>query len=355
MSEFDERLRKIDARAARRTFRLAKGDDDDDYGGPLKAPGEDNDGEDPVGGAVQTLAGVLPALLALADEGHSKPSDWDDDEVSEIPNTSQVGKILRARRRSDLPPGYNASDSVPEGAGARAEEMETLSLAADEAGSGVSSDHRVVSRPRPIGQGSSVRCQRCGLFFSDPLVYDRHLRAHTQEDIDNPGRLPKGSSRLEDPRKFMKVFGGVDLNEALPRRQKDPNGLWSDGTEAHTEDVAAQLDSPWIGSFKDQRTCPICRRVFDSANWRRDLAMHIGDGHMLPASNEKRLADAAALATSKPYMKFDEKSFGALRKVMEQNAEMRAAVDEARDLLHSPAKAEAIALRKSLRLAEGQR
>src|SRR3989454_2690880 len=152
----------------------------------------------------------------------------------------------------------------------------------------------------------------------------------------------------------MKVFGGVDLNEALPRRQKDPNGLWSDGTEAHADDVAAQLDSPWVGSFQDQRTCPICRRVFDSANWRRDLAMHIGDGHMLPASNEKRLADAAALATSKPYMKFDEKSFGALRKVMEQNAKMRATVDEARDLLHSPSKAEAIALRKSLRLAEGQ-
>src|SRR3989442_10309186 len=142
MTEFDERLRKIDARARLRAARLAKGEDDDE----IKLPGED---EDPVGGATQALAGVLPALLALS-EGHSAPTDWDDSEVYEIPNSSDVGKLLREKRRSNLPAAYNYSADVQEGEGGRAEEIK----AADEASSGVSSDHRVVTRPRPIGQGS---------------------------------------------------------------------------------------------------------------------------------------------------------------------------------------------------------
>src|SRR3989442_697667 len=98
MNEFEARIAAINARAARRAIKLRKDPDPDDDDTPTpKMPGEDDD-EDPLGGVGKVVSAVLPALLAL-DEGHSKPSDWDDDEASEIPNTSQVGKILRARRR----------------------------------------------------------------------------------------------------------------------------------------------------------------------------------------------------------------------------------------------------------------
>jgi hypothetical protein len=137
-----------------------------------------------------------PERAALdKEEGHAKPEGWDGEDPSKYPGPE--GALIRARRRSNLPPGYTASADVPEGEGGRAAEMKAADTRSpSDASDGTSSDHRFSSTEKPgFGISGFTRCQQCGRVFQDHMRYDAHLRSHTREDIENPSRSEVATSR----------------------------------------------------------------------------------------------------------------------------------------------------------------